>query len=434
MSKLRPLLALLGLCFVLACNSSPSQPEDNNPPPPPPDPVVAHIEGTTLIEIPVGQEPSGVATLSAASSTGPIVRYQWFKTSASQPFAEGVTAERTFSEFGDFWTRLRVEGAEGQSDEESITTVVRMDLTRGDPVLGFTTENRYGTDGTAIAYMLPTGTKVSLGFKLPQPDFGGASWNPDHTRLVISYEDDIWVANRDGTEVEKIIDTEWIAWQPDWSPTGEWITYNDDSHDGLGPPDLLYVARPDGTGVTLVGGDPTDYDFHAWHPSWDPSGTRIAANARWEVEPGVTKRRIVIFSNLWGIKPTRQALHTEAQIEAAFGPPSEYEIDEGGNGLSWSPDGEWIAYVALLTPPDFNNEWKIVVARADGSGDIRILATGLEANMVGWPTWSPDGQTVYFHRVVGSAIHIISIPVSGGTETDLSAITNADAEDGIPFF
>jgi len=396
---------------------------------------VAHIEGTTLIEIPVGDDPSGTATFSAASSTGPIVRYQWFELNDGQPFAEGLTAERTLSDLGQFWTRLRIEGAEGQSDEESIETVVRMDLTRGDPVLGFTSKNRYGTDSWVVAYMLPSGTKVGLGFKLPGPTGdAAASWNPDYTRLVFSYDNDIWVANRDGTELEKIIDTEWVAHRPDWSPTGEWIAYDDDSHDGLGPPDLLYVARPDGTDVTLVGGDPTDWNFSVSHPSWDPTGTRIAANARWEVEPGVTKRRIVIFSDLWGTA-TRQALHTEEQIEAVFGPPEQYDVREGGNGVAWSPDGEWIAYAAMAVPADVNQtEHKLVIARADGSGDIRILLTGDEVGMPTHPTWSPDGQTIYFMRSVGSGYHIFSIPASGGTETDLSAITNAGANDLFPFF
>jgi WD40-like Beta Propeller Repeat len=433
MSRLRHRLAFLGLGLVPACGSPPSQPEDNNPPPP--DPVVAHIEGATLVGIPVGDDPSGTTTFSGASSTGPVVRYEWFELNASEPFAEGVTAERTVSNFGQFRTRLRVEGAEGQSDEDTLATLVDVDLKRGDPVVGFTTSNRYGTDGTVIAYMLATGTKVSFGLRLPLTQFGGASWNPDHTRLVISYDYDIWVANRDGTQLERIIDTEWIAWQPDWSPTGEWITYNDDSHDGLGPPDLLYVARPDGSDVTLVGGDPTDWNFSVSHPSWDPTGTQIAASAhRWEVEPGVTKGRIVIFGDLWGTA-TRRAFHTEAQIEAAFGPPTEYDVDEGGNGISWSPDGEWIAYIAVATPPDFANEFKLVVARADGSDDIRILVSSLEtAGLVVRPTWSPDGQTVFFMRWSGSESHIVSIPVTGGSETNLSAKTNADASDLFPFF
>lgn len=439
MPKLRPFLAILDLSLVLACSSSPSQPEDNNPQDnnPPPDPVVAHIQGPTLLGIPVGDDPSRTATFSGASSTGPIVRYEWFELNASEPFAQGVTAERTLSAFGYFLTRLRVEGADGQSDEDTLATRLDLDLKRGDPVLGFTTTNRYGTDSIVIAYMLPTGTEVSLGFKLPRlasGSFGGAAWNPGHTRLVFSYGDDIWVANRDGSQLKKIIDTEWVAWEPDWSPTGEWITYNDDSYGGVGPPDLLYVARPDGTQVTLVGGDSTDWNFSVGYPSWDPTGTQIAAIARWEVEPGVTKRRIVIFGNLWGT-PTRRALHTEAQIEAVFGPPTEYEMYEGDNGLSWSSDGEWIAYVARAVPPDLADEYKLAVARTDGSGEIRILASGLEANALFKPTWSPDSQTVFFTRWVGDGrTHIFSIPATGGSETDLSARTEPDAYDSFPFF
>lgn len=178
------------------------------------------------------------------------------------------------------------------------------------------------------------------------------------------------------------------------------------------------MARPDGSHVTLVGGDLTDWNFSVHHPSWDPAGTRIAGAARWEVEPCVTKTRIVIFSNLWGAA-TRQALNSEEQIQAVFGPSSEYEVNEGGNGLAWSPDGAWIAYAALAVPPDTSHtEYMLVIAAAAGSGDIRILVRGVEESRPLHPTWSPDGQTIYFMRSVGSGHHIFSIPVSGGTETD----------------
>ena len=420
MAHPKSLPVLLCSMIALACGgTSPSQPEDSEPPPEGPEPVIAQIDGPTWVELPV--DSSFPATYSAAQSTGPIVRYQWFVGGSSEPFAEGVTANRTFDTSGRFVTRLRVEGDEGQSDEANLQTFVWFDLTRGGPVPGFHSVHR--GEKPSLVYMHPTKGDVQIALEASDEFWGGAvvgaSWSPDFSRLVFSDYWDLWIVNRDGTGLRRL-DLGGSESEPDWSPTGEWIAY----HKAGQVPALLYLIRPGGTGQTLVG----DWDVD-W-PSWDPSGTRIAAHSPWD-----GWFRISIFSDLWGAAQ-RERLHTEDQLEAAFGTTTY--LDEGANGVAWSPGGEWIAYTAIVTTTggggELITEHKLVTARADGSGDIRILVTGDESSVLSHPTWSPDGETIYFNRLVASGFHIFSIPAAGGTATDLSAFTDADADDHSPFF
>jgi len=257
----------------------------------------------------------------------------------------------------------------------------------------------------------------------------GCAWSPDHRRLVTNIGNDIWTLDRPSLTLTKIVDTDGVAWMPDWSPDGDWIAFNDDSYEELfTPPDILHLVRPDGSGLFVVGGDTTDYNFHAWYTSWDPTSTKLAANARWEVEPDSTPHRIVIFSDLWN-HPQRQVLHTETQIKNAYGGE---RVFEGDNSVAWSPDGQWIASSSIVTTgqgQNIVNEHKLAVAAADGSDDIRILLSFEEAS-ISSVVWSPDGEWLLFAAYVGSNSHIFRIPAFGGPMTDMSALSDENANDG----
>ena len=57
-------------------------------------------------------------------------------------------------------------------------------------------------------------------------------------------------------------------------------------------------------------------------------------------------------------------------------------------GLSWSPDGRWMAFHSHLGSDD------IWIMPADDSGDARMIS--VDGNETGWPRWSPDGRWVSF--------------------------------------
>ncbi|NIR40783.1 MAG: hypothetical protein GWN71_36620, partial [Gammaproteobacteria bacterium] len=57
----------------------------------------------------------------------------------------------------------------------------------------------------------------------------------------------------------------------------------------------------------------------------------------------------------------------------------------------WSPDGEWLVF---LRNDDVGMSNDVVLARADGTGEPRILTSG--KGMRSSPSFSPDGARIAF--------------------------------------
>ena len=147
-------------------------------------------------------------------------------------------------------------------------------------------------------------------------------------------------------------------------------------------------------------------------------------------------RSITIYRNLWDgdsiSKPEdieRTRLTTDEQIGdfVRDSYPSMVDklltyVNEGVNGLSWSPDGKRIAYNMILGLAEDTQQ--IIVSTGVSTGDIRMIATDFSVA----PCWSPDGQYIFFGRQLpGGFSHIIRVPAEGGTERDLSASSGPEA-------
>lgn len=87
---------------------------------------------------------------------------------------------------------------------------------------------------------------------------------------------------------------------------------------------------------------------------------------------------------------------------------------------TWSPDGEWIAYVTWS--PDGG---QIMRVRADGGGDPVQLT--VRAATYQEPAWSPDGARVVALRGPARAFHEATGPRAPGAENDIVWV---DAEEG----
>jgi Tol biopolymer transport system component len=194
------------------------------------------------------------------------------------------------------------------------------------------------------------------------------SWSPDGQRIAITiqqgYGASILIADTNGgglTHIPKQLQRDyWPVWSPDGKKIAflseEWGTY--DPADAYpppgGPPALayltggccagnIYVMNPDGseqTGLTIWGGGP---------PVWSPDSGKIAyiSNA------DITDR----FSNMYAMN----ADGSEQTRLLATG---------AGTPLIWSPDGQYIAFVALGLTGDGENQhdWSnLAVLQLDGS-------------------------------------------------------------------
>jgi Tol biopolymer transport system component len=161
------------------------------------------------------------------------------------------------------------------------------------------------------------------------------------------------------------------------SPDGRWVVFN--TVEGADRMNLWIASLEDGQAMRLTDGPEFD-----GQPRWFPSGDRIAFRSS-RFAPGPSP---VVHIVSLGIDP---------QTGRPTGPVRQITLEPTwGNGYAVSPDGKWIAYTTDkgLSAPG--------VARVSHS-TLRVLpATGgaartlVERFVVFSPTWSADGQSVYF--------------------------------------
>jgi TolB protein len=154
--------------------------------------------------------------------------------------------------------------------------------------------------------------------KAPEQTFQ-PSWSPDGTRIAFwSTRDgnpEIYVANRDGTNVRRLTNNGGIDQSPTWSPNGTQIAFISDR---TGTPQV-WVMGTDGLGLRKV-----TSESYADRPTWSPAPyNEIAYTAR--TGPG------------FDIKV----------IELASGQIRQFTFGEGTNeSPAWAPNGRHLAFTS----------------------------------------------------------------------------------------
>jgi len=225
------------------------------------------------------------------------------------------------------------------------------------------------SDGTEDFWVVPislketrtTGPAVMI-FKGGQRGRGGSSsrsWSPDGSKIAISHEGNVWIANVEGGKPVQITKTPEVEGWPRWSPDGKMVYYIVQSGKG----NILHV-RPASGGKEIMRLEAFD-DI-----AWSPDGKELAVAFKKDqlsvisMASGKTRRiadlkdmgLTEVYDLLWSPDGKNLACvgyHIEKEqsgpifiIPVEGGKATEVATDDKGwiSWLYWSPDSKWISY------------------------------------------------------------------------------------------
>ena len=319
------------------------------------------------------------------------------------------------------------------------------------------------------------------------------AWAPDGSFFVFSSnrdgnENQLYMMRHDGGEARKVTDAGEGVSGFAFSPDGRWLVYRS----GEAGQEQLH-RLPAGN---LAGGEPEQLtDDDAGVDQWDftPDGTRIYFTRPDSFDEDEVKRREKGFtvdvrnattplSSLWNVDvetTAEQRVTNDASysvdnftlsddgrwIGITGGSPERYErnitsqrlyadlylkvvatgeierltdnYEVGEGGLSFSPDGRWIAFSA----PDDMERYSMTENRVyirevgDRGGAFRKLGTGFDqSSSVGF--WSEDSKTIYFNAGVKVTTQLHALNVETGavrqlTEEQAALSVSRDDDTGI---
>ena len=220
----------------------------------------------------------------------------------------------------------------------------------------------------------------------------------------------LFIANADGTGERTLLESSSLAYNPVWSPDGQWIALTSEQE---GSADL-YRVRPDGTGLEQLTNSPAYEDQAAFSPDGD--------------QVVFVTTRANGTADLWILDLRRRQARA-----LTSGPGGDFRP-------SWSPDGRYIAFSSdrgSALPREGGGRWwvhlqvaAVYVIRPDGSGLRRLHDDG---DFCGSPKWTPNSRSLiaycmsteetHTYRFLGSQgqTQLVSIDVTSGERTPIAA-------------
>ena len=270
-------------------------------------------------------------------------------------------------------------------------------------------------------------------------------WSPDGRYLAFlasrGTEDEkkkgaqIWLLDRLGGEAQKLTEIEGGVSDYSWSPDSKRFVFTKSDKDPADEPEKMegwkrktappvvldrYHFKQDRDGylkrfythvyVFDIAGKKleqiTTGQFEDSSPVWSPDGTKIA-----------------FVSTRQGPDPDRHQNSDIYVVDAKPGAePTQVTTYSGADGgrPSWSPDGQWIAYLqgdeTKYLAYDIN---KLAIIPA-GGGAPRVLTAALDRPVSGQISWSPDGKTLTFTVGDDRAEYVGRTTTAGGAVEKLT--------------
>jgi len=221
------------------------------------------------------------------------------------------------------------------------------------------------------------------------------TWAPDGQSIVYTSSDGghlgLWMRQIAGGQAHRIglegVDEAQAAFSPDGSRIAFVSSRNTTGRLGLfrGGREMesfAYGANGDLMVMPAYGGTAVKVADDAYDPSWSSDGQRIAF---------------------------RSARNGNWRLYTVTVGDQEVEMVEGVEprvvGLSWSPDGEWIAYTAGESTA---SGWDLYVVPAGGGSPVQL--TFDSATVALRPSWSPAGDWIAFSSTRGGSLNVWAVP------------------------
>jgi WD40-like Beta Propeller Repeat len=235
------------------------------------------------------------------------------------------------------------------------------------------------------------------------------AWAPDGERIAYVDNGRLVVARADGTDIQTLVSgspsmrpsVSWPAWSPDSSQIV--FSQSDPTGDPSQPPqfgEALFAISADGAALRQLTADPANVNDHS--PAFSPDGAQIAY-AQW------INNNATDSGSIWVMNANGSNAHPVAEVS---GYPT---------GLCWSPDGHRLTFASNSHPfvaPHTTGVYVLDTANGEvqqitGQSDTYVTSLFLER-----PTWSSDGQTIFFTAQMGSPTNTSAVYAISPDGTD----------------